>query len=292
MRNYILPRFGEYRITDITAAEINDWLLDLRLRSNGKPMSGSQKNKIRETLSIVLRDAILKKHITYNVTNDVESFSKKPETPRGAFSPEEMARLFPDSHEGLLKNFLSQMWVAYFLVMADTGLRPGEIRALQWGDWWPEERFFPIKKGIAAGTKAQIKDTKTGESSPAFVSPRTARELSIWYNECKHTEPTALIFSEDGAYPPSNTACVKHFRSSMKRAGLTCLERTPYWLRHDFNTRGLETLTEEDMRTLMRHRTEAMTHHYNHPSDQRLLERGKPIREKLDKRWVGGKSGS
>ncbi len=50
---------------------------------------------------------------------------------------------------------------ALFLLLADTGLRPGEALALQWPDVSLADRTISVERAVSAGA---VKATKTGES--------------------------------------------------------------------------------------------------------------------------------
>lgn len=52
--------------------------------------------------------------------------------------------MYPTGHVALVKVWGSSMRAALMLLFNDTGLRPGEVRALRWAELFPEERFFPI----------------------------------------------------------------------------------------------------------------------------------------------------
>ena len=71
------------------------------------------------------------------------------------------------------------MWACMMLVFNDTGSRPGEVRALTWGDIDTVRRFIPSRKGIEAGAADTIKGTKTGAVKAGFLAPRTIQELDI-----------------------------------------------------------------------------------------------------------------
>jgi integrase len=57
---------------------------------------------------------------------------------------------------------------------------------------------------------------------------------------------------------------------------------TPYWLRHTFNTRAIETLPDDVVRRLMGHSTEAMTRHYQDADVDSLIREAEKIRETVD----------
>lgn len=195
--------------------------------------------------------------------------------------------MYPAGHVALVKIWGSSMWAAMMLLFNDTGLRPGEVRALRWAEWFPEERFFPIRHDIEAGTCDTVKGLKTEEAGvtakPAFVSIRTGQELEIWRAESKHSEPNDFIFSEDGSHPLSNEGIVKAFRRGIKGLGIDAENWTPYWLRHSFGTYQLENLNDEELFALMGRTNIVTASIYRYPDDLTLLRSSLAIRDKLDK---------
>ncbi|MGO8695954.1 MAG: tyrosine-type recombinase/integrase [Rectinemataceae bacterium] len=274
--NHIIPQWGDRELGSIHRREVDDWLL-------AEPFSNALRKKVLLTLSLVLQEAVDRGAIERNPLEGMVGYSDASGGERAIIRKDELELLFPASHGGLVRIFGSSLWASLYLVLAETGCRPGELRALQWADWWTDERFLPITKAIESASRSTIKATKTGDRRPAFVSQRTAQELDIWFAETRHPEPTAFIFSEDGAVPLTTEGIAKHWRESCGRAGVDPAGRTPYSLRHTFNTYTLEQLPEAEVQRLMGHRSEAMTRHYRHPDVESLLRAGLAAREALDK---------
>jgi len=185
----------------------------------------------------------------------------------------------------LLRIWRKQIFATAYLVLKDTGLRPGELRALQWSDWYPDLCFFPITKAIESGKRDKIKGTKTGSIKPAVVSEQTAVELERLRSEVKDYSPEKFIFANKKGLPLTIHDIAYNFKAGVKRAGLDS-RYSPYWLRHTFNTRMLDILPDEIVRLLMGHETEAMTRHYRHPDIESLKREALKIREIFNKEVI------
>jgi integrase len=279
LNKWILPLWGEEEPAKLTARRVEDDLIPL-------PLAGATKNKIASTLSIILADLAAQGVIDRNPMASMARFSRAPVTPRVVLSREDLARAYPVTHGELIQVWGSAMWGALFCLFNDTGIRPGEARALRWSDWWPEDRFLPIRHGIEAGTKATIKGLKTEHEGivarPAFVSKRTKQELEIWHAETKWGGPNDFIFTASGAAPVDSASIVKAFRRGLKNAKIEGDTWTPYNLRHSFGTYALEAIDDDGIFKLMGHTNIATNSVYRHPDDLTLLRNGIALRDQLD----------
>ena len=116
-RKWILPRWGEYRVKDVRAVVVEEWLRSLKL-SNGS------KAKMRNIMHAVFNHAIRWEWHDKNPITHVRQSAKRAKIPV-VLSIEETAALL-----GLLRE---PARTAVFLDVL-TGLRVGELLALKWSD--------------------------------------------------------------------------------------------------------------------------------------------------------------
>jgi integrase len=90
------------------------------------------------------------------------------------------------------------MWAVCMLVLLETGMRPGELQALRWGELFGDERAFVGRHGIEAGTVDHVKGTKTELVKDGGIAVRTAQELTIWRAELRHSGTDFFIFTFEG----------------------------------------------------------------------------------------------
>jgi integrase len=127
LRLYVLPRFGDSRLDGIEREGVRQFISDLRGR-------GLAKNTIRlavTTLRAVLNVAMGDRLIEHNPAQGLGRFVKSEKATREATSLKsgEVERLLRAAREELE---LSDQ--ALILTAVRSGLREGELAALQWGD--------------------------------------------------------------------------------------------------------------------------------------------------------------
>jgi integrase len=293
-RNYVIPLWGERHIKRLTVADIEDGIAGLPSKFSGRPLAGCSVNRVLSVLSDFYSYMVGEGIVRANPVREVERCSPFPEKPRGALPTMEIAVLFPgvteevrynillpDTHEKLLKIWRTQRYVCAFLILKDTGLRPGELLALKWQDWDAETRFFPILHAIESGTRTKIKGTKTGATKPAIITERTAEEIDVLWRKVK-PKPDDYIFCNCYGVPYSVHRLDFNFHESVMRSGLDRPELTPYWLRHTFNTRMLEVLPDDTVSHLMGHITESMRQRYRHADEESLRREAVLIKDKVN----------
>ena len=278
---YVIPELGAFKPSDIKRGDIDNWPLKLT-KPNGKRLSGATKNKIASTMNIVFEELADLEILETNPLTGLKPFNQAPEKPRGAIDRESIQRL-SRSREESLRVWRSPLWASMMLAFKDTGGRPGEVRALTWGDIDIQKRFAPIRKGIARGTADKVKGTKTGAVKAGFLTARTIQELALWRSISAFQQDEDFVFTMIGRAPVTNRTVLRAFRRGLKQAGIDNDEWTPYWLRHTFGTYQMEVLERDEIRKLMGHITAATTRIYQHPDDQTLYRATESIQEKLDR---------
>ena len=167
--NYILPHFGSFILPAIKTRAIDDWLIDLK--GLFKPLSGASKNKILITFRHVLQEAKEQELIESNPASEVEMITENKKK-RTVFTPDEIKALFPESDERVQSIWLTKSWELYFGIETCCGLRPGEVSALTWEDFYPDLHGLVINKSVDSrtGLIKGLKTEKTGMSEkPAIL---------------------------------------------------------------------------------------------------------------------------
>jgi integrase len=289
--NYIIPLFGDLDIREIKGADIDRAILDAERYTarEGATTHASRKALARGTRSKLLYSLKLMYDrwqylgmVELNPMAGIVKYSKTPERPRSALPRDALEKLFPATHGELVRVWGSSMWAALMLVLYDTGSRPGEVRAVKWADYYPEERYLPVRKAIESGTTSKIKGTKGGTIKPSYLSERTAQELAIWRTESRKHDDGDYIFPGRGEAPVTDAAVGVAFERALRGLGLDATGWTPYYLRHTFATYAMEVLDDLELQMLLGHTNHTTNKIYRHPSNETMLKRTKFIREKLD----------
>ena len=142
--NHLLPAFGPRTLRSLAVRELDNFFISL-------PRSNATKNKILHALRLVLQETCDQQLIPTNIAKDVKSFVEDNQHPE-IFTPAELARLFPTTDVQLMHIWKAYSWAVFFRVMAVGGLRPGEVAALQWGDFHPSLGGLVVSKSIESGT--------------------------------------------------------------------------------------------------------------------------------------------
>jgi integrase len=250
MKNYAVPLWGGVNPRKLTVKMIDTSMEGITSELTKRPLVGATQNRILSVLSELYVHLIEDDKAEINPVLNVTRCRSQPEHPRGAVSIAMMKRLFPVNHDGMRKLYISQKYICAFLVLRDTGLRPGELIALRWRDWYPELRFFSIMRAIESGTRTHEKGTKTGATKPGMVTPQAAEEMERLQKKIK-PQPEQFIFANYKGIPYDTHRLNWAFRRAVRLAEIGREDLTPYWLRHTFNTRALETLPDEVVRRLM-----------------------------------------
>lgn len=252
LHRYLIPQFGKTPIYKMTTRQIQAWYLSFKGVSK-KELSAEAKKKIINCLSTVMQHAVYMGLIDKNPCKEVIRI-KCNNKGRKVFSEEELEKMFPANDIDLINIWGNLMWATYFMIMADTGWRPGEIAALT------KEGFFESYNGIYT-TKSvnsfdkKIQDTiKTTEGGYTYrigiVSDRTAKlikRLIIQRGE-------GLLFTTFDNRILCSTLIRQKFREKMERIGIDVTGRPPYALRTTFMTRVANKYQREQVEELMGHK--------------------------------------
>ena len=176
--NYILKAHGKWMLTSISDVAIEDFIVDLKsTKDSRKPLSADTKNKILSAYRDVMKEAKREGFLRFNPCDTVERFVETHEE-RLPFTDEEMKRFFPDDRDRLLFIWGTLQWAVYFLMMRDTGFRPGELSGLSIDNYYPDFKGVYTTGSVHWAThqhKDSIKTTKAGLTyREGFLSDTTA----------------------------------------------------------------------------------------------------------------------
>jgi integrase len=277
MRNWIIPLWGDIDPRKLTVKIIDDSMTGITSGFTRRALAGQTRNRILSVLSDLYAHLLSEGLVKYNPVRDVIKCPQAPENPRNALPLGEIRKLFPAGHDELKAVWRTQKYICAFLILKDTGLRPGELLALKWGDWDPQIKFFPILRAIESGTRDKEKGTKTGDTKPAIITDQTAGEIETLRRKIK-PKPEEYLFANKHGVPYDTHRLCWNFHRAVERAGINRPELTPCFLRHTFNTRMLETHRQDLVQHLTGHATEAMVRRYRHADAESLARTAAKIR--------------
>lgn len=231
----ILEEFGSELITDILPQDVSVFYRRLA------GLSYSQKTMYnhRVLLNQIFNEAILQGEIDINPCAAAKMPKGcKKKIARTAATPEEEARIMASEHP----------WT-FPIVALLTGLRKGEILALQWKDIDFEKNTINVYKSVEhIGKKPHIKAPKTDNGYRLVPLLDVLRDRLYPLKG----DPEAYIYSEDGGKTPlSEHRYTRLYKDYCRDVGITS---TAHQLRHSFATIAVEIdVNPKDLQNALGH---------------------------------------
>lgn len=235
IRVHIIPEFGSFKLVDLKESQLQKFYN--RLLEDG--LSARTIHVINTVLSSALKKAMKNRLILYNVCDGIE-LPKQVKKERRVLTTDEQKRL--------IKELKKDEQGAMYIFALFTGLRRGEVLALQWDDVDLENGIIKVTKNLGrvktyvdSGDKTKLIVSEPKTESSRRVIPIVDSLIPLLETQKKRTQEKNefnLVFpSEAGGYiDPGNYN--RKFYKIVKRAGLP--KANPHSLRHSFATRALE----------------------------------------------------
>jgi len=237
MRLYVVPTLGELKLHEIDTHAVQRVYSAMRARG----LSASTIEHCHTTLHQALEWAIQLNHLTRNPTTHTERPSRSNEE-------RTLTVLTPDQMVQFLETTRGDELYPLWLVMLNTGIRPGEALGLKWSDFTGEagDSFF-IQRVLTRDDKGKhyIKERpKTTQSRrqitvPEYVldvlKPHRARQAADALLYGPRYERNDFVFSTRFGRWLDPESVGKKFKRALKRAGLPSIIRW-YDMRHSHAT--------------------------------------------------------
>lgn len=280
LKNHILKEFGKRYIASINRLEVENWLASI-------PRANATRNQILDTFRIVLREAETAGYVQHNVLERTERFGASDRKERDIFTLEELKTLFPEDREKLLEIWGSLKHATCFMVIASTGIRTGEARALCWRHSLDRGALL-IDQAVKADRT--IGTTKSGDIRIVLLPAKAQVILDDWRESDKNPfrEPDDLIFWGNGRHKPwSADYLSKYLHPCLDRAEINTQGRNLvcHSFRHTFNTMMRQILPLEILQALTGHKSETMTQLYDHPTLEDRLKKLQGHKKMIEKVW-------
>lgn len=280
LRGYLLPWFKDMAIDDITAKALDLHLLDACALRSKEPLSGSAKNGIKDTLMIIMREAVFDElipsvpaFVTYarnsrrqNTLTDTELQSLFP------FNPIEFSRVWSYlSDEG--DPTPAACFGTLSAIAVSCGLRSGEAIALSMEQIIPGKGLI-IDRMLDENGNVSLVKKGTSLDPRIRVVPMSEYTLSLldrWL--AIRGDAPGLIFTYRGNPVPAGYLLIR-FKRAMASAGIKTDGRrlTFHALRYTYNTRMKNAIPREILRDIIGHKNADMTDHYDRPVMEERLD--------------------
>lgn len=237
LNKHILPEFGDRNMRSISAQDLQKFLN--RFESSSKSQIACALTTLQSIFAYAKQDRL----IEFNPTENLRKPNATPPREKRALTEEERARILdiiPTHKYGL-----------YLGVMYYTGMRPGEVRGLQWGDFDWDEGLIHVQRDVDYATsQATVGSLKTAAADRYIPIASELRAL-LWP---RRQAPGAFLFSGADGKPLSSTKATRMWIQLMVDCGMAepipenacCSARdirckytlliTPHAMRHNFIT--------------------------------------------------------
>jgi integrase len=244
LKKWIVPRWGSYRLGDVKAVQVEQWLKTV-------PLARGSRAKIRNIMSALYSHAIRWEWTDKNPITQVRQSAKRSKIPT-VLSVEEIQRLFSSIKEPCR---------TAVILDAVSGLRVGELLGLKWED----VRFDQLELNVTRSVSRQVVTPCKTEVSrkPVPMNAEIAEMLWRWRQEAPYNQPDDWIFASPhraGIQPYWPGSLYRaHLKPALLKAGIS-VPVGWHTLRHSFGT--LMKANGEDIKTiqeLLRHATFKVT---------------------------------
>ena len=220
MRAHLLPAFGERRLEDIAANEVEAW--SATLAASG--MANATRLRILTCLHGVMKRAKRVWRLPRNPISDVE----KPTQRRAAI---ELEVFSPKEIHALVRAAESEQDAAIFLTAAFTGLRRGELVALRWRSIDFARRTVRV---VASYSERFLSTPKVGRARSVPMAPPVDEALARLAGRGHDDQEDDLVFPATFGEYLDASALYRRYKLALERAGLRPLRF--HDLRHTFGT--------------------------------------------------------
>ena len=238
LNRYLLPVFGDRNMRAIKAAELQEFV------NQFKGMSKSQISSAIDTVQAIFA-AAKDDHLVWS--NPAENL-KRPQ----AKPPAEKRALTKEERERMIELFTTHPDGLYLAVMYYTGMRPGEVRGLQWGDIDWETNMIHVVRDIDYAAGGSVGELKTEKSKRYIPVADSLRALLYPLRQA----PAAFVFPGKDGKPLAQVTAIRMWIRLMLACELaeeipedeeTCYGKgdirgqyrpliTPHAMRHNFIT--------------------------------------------------------
>ena len=180
LRVHVLPVFGSLPVSEINRLFIKEFLMKKKKESRTFKVNGKErkvngysastlqhiKNAISGILNLAVDDAVINVNPAHKLGKFLGPKNLRLET--DPLTREELGVLLKTFREHYLAHY------PFILTLARTGMRLGEVLALQWGDIDFNGRFITVQRGMSRG---KIEAPKNGKSRRVDMSRHLTETL-------------------------------------------------------------------------------------------------------------------
>jgi integrase len=228
LRQHVYPVLGRLSIDEIARKDVRDLLLSLYNKGLSKGTVCLTRDVLSGPFAHAIDDEIIE-------NNPVQGVVKRLQLTRNKTSEiEPLTRAEVQVFLETCQEFRPDYY-AFFLTASRTGLRLGELLALQWGDLDWNSKFIRVNKSFKRG---RITPTKTGKGRRVDMSDQLCGALKGLQTQRRRdalqrgAAVTPFLFFEKNGQPLSQNTIRGVFKRILSKAGLR--EIRIHDIRHSF----------------------------------------------------------
>ena len=265
IRLYLHPRLGSIPLNKVTTSDIQQmctWMMTEARMDQKSGDSGLSDSQVRNCYSLcdrVLEKAMAEKLI---VRNPAKGCKLPPDRPK------EMKVLSREDMQKVLIQAKEENYYELFLLEFATGLRLGELMALQWDDVDLVTGELRINKQVnLVGSKLVISEPKTKAAVRTLILPPSVRKVLAEYKTRVNSRWLFPSPKKDDL-PIIPSAVSRRLHTLLEHAG--CEQVRFHDLRHTFATNALaHGMDIKTLSTILGHVSSATTlNTYSHVTDE------------------------
>lgn len=232
IHSHIIPALGKMKLTQLTPLQIQQFYSDLHKTGanrhhKDKPLSPKTIKNIHSILHRALAQAV-KWRLR---SNNPAEMTELPKVTRPDVHATDQAGL----HALIAAIEADSKWRLPVLIALATGMRRGEVLALQWQDWDEERNAVIVRRALSQflGADVTVKGTKTDRTRVVLLPETIADELRKHREAAIHKEPADFICCDFRGVPYSPKAFTRAFARLASTAGVAI---SLHGLRHSHAT--------------------------------------------------------
>jgi integrase len=256
---HLIPAFGRLPLEAVTARAIERWRQDW-LAEHGRPRTAA---KLTTMLHGILERARRAYGLEGNPAADVERLPLR-------YDPAAFDFYSPEEVHALVRAAASEQDGAIFLTAAFSGLRRGELLALDWRDVDFERRSIRVEGNYSHGV---VVPPKSGRGRAVPLVDDVAAALARLGQRERFTGPDDPVFCDEAGERLDGSALRRRYRAAQRRAGLRPLRF--HDLRHTFGSLAINRASIVQVQHWMGHAdidtTMRYLHHRSRADEAELL---------------------
>jgi integrase len=227
IEKHLIPYFGAMRMTTIDFQVVEAYgtakVEEAKKVEPGKKKAGVETiNKTITTLGAIFAHALKARVAESNPVDLAERPKASAQEVTDGEDADDMQILASQHIALFLPQVTAGLWRMLFTTALMTGLREGEVSALQWGDVdWVSSQIL-VRRSVSREEKTWKYYLLKSKYSRRRIDVDVAylHELKIWKMQSAHSEPDDLIFPGENGQPLHRKTIYRQLEPALRRAGV------------------------------------------------------------------------